>query len=303
MRHVRLLLFCLFISGCGLAQDSVADLFVGYSYLNIDTNGLSSRQSANGAEVAISGNFNKWLAAEASVSGYYKRFTVPGGDVIVRDYSYVAGPRFNFKPLFLHALIGGDHLVGSVSGVSASQDGLAGAFGGGLQWKFSRHLSFRGSADYVFSRHNILGGPSATQNNVRASVGIVFSFGEKHASEPQMSSATPAPRQPAPAPSPAPPTSPPPATRGAGTNIVELGVFVKLGRNAGAEIAGTEPGGVAALAGLNVGDVINAVDGKPVGTPMELVAELANHAAGDKVRLGYLLRGMWQAETVIVWAH
>ncbi len=57
---------------------------------------------------------------------------------------------------------------------------------------------------------------------------------------------------------------------------------------------------MAALAGIHVGDVINAVDGKPVRTPMELAAELANRAAGDKIRVGFLIRGMWQTETVLL---
>jgi S1-C subfamily serine protease len=56
----------------------------------------------------------------------------------------------------------------------------------------------------------------------------------------------------------------------------------------------------AALAGMHPGDVINAVDGKPIKTPMELAAELSNHPTGDKVRIGYMLHGQWQTETVIV---
>src|SRR5271170_3013495 len=172
MRHVCAFLFCVVASGFAFGQDSRADMFGGYSYLNIDTNGLSSRQNANGWESSISGNFNKWFAAEAAVSGYYKNYDVLGVGVAVTDYSYLAGPRVNFKPLFVHALVGGDHLSGSALGASVSQDGLAGAFGGGVQWRFSERLSFRTSADYVFTRHNILGGPSVAQNNVRASVGI-----------------------------------------------------------------------------------------------------------------------------------
>jgi S1-C subfamily serine protease len=86
-------------------------------------------------------------------------------------------------------------------------------------------------------------------------------------------------------------------------NVYALGVVVTLGRNQGAEITSEAPNGVAALAGLHVGDVINAVDGKPVKTPMELAAELANRPTGDKVRLGYMLHGAWQTEAVIVLAH
>jgi S1-C subfamily serine protease len=73
-----------------------------------------------------------------------------------------------------------------------------------------------------------------------------------------------------------------------------------LGRSTGAEITSVAPNGVASMGGLHPGDVINAVDGKPVKTPMELAAELANRPAGDKVRLGYLLQGTWQAEMVVL---
>lgn len=278
MRHMCVFLFCIVVSGFAIAQDSRADLFGGYSYGSIDTNGLTkSRQSINGWESSISGNFNKWFAAEADVAGYYKTYS----GVSVTDYAYGAGPRFNFKPIFVHALIGGDHLTGSASGMSLSQDSLAGAFGGGVQWKVSGPLSVRASADYVFTRHNITGGPSVTQNNVRASVGIVYSFGRtEHA--------------------PASPRQSAPMAPSSGMKISSLGIMVTLGANSGAEIADEAPNGIAALAGIHVGDVINAVDSKPVGTPMELAAELANHSAGEKIKLGVLIRGMWQTDHTII---
>jgi membrane-associated protease RseP (regulator of RpoE activity) len=276
MRHVWLCLFCFAFSSAFAQQDAPrAEVFGGYSYADIDTNGLtSSRQNANGWESSISGNFNKWLAAEADVAGYYKNYSA----VSVTDYSYAAGPRFNFKPIFVHALIGGDHLRGSESGVSKSQDSLAGAFGGGVQAKISGPWSARASADYAFTRHNILGGPSVTQNNVRVSVGIVYSFGRTE-------NAGVSPRHSAPT---------------AGMKLAALGIMVSLGTNPGAEIIDEAPNSAASLAGIHVGDVINAVNGKPVGTPMELAAELANHSAGEKIRLGFLVRGQWQTETAII---
>jgi PDZ domain len=61
---------------------------------------------------------------------------------------------------------------------------------------------------------------------------------------------------------------------------------VAIGRNSGAEIVDESPNGIAALAGLHRGDVINAVDGKLVRTPMELAAELSDRQAGEKVETG-----------------
>jgi hypothetical protein len=230
------------------------------------------------------------------VSGYYKTYNInlePIGifHVKVTDYSYAGGPRINLGPIFIHALFGGDHLTGSIMGSSESQDGAAGLMGGGVQWKVSGPWSIRTSVDYAFTRHNILGGPSVTQNNVRASVGIVYSFG-RHATEPRQTGPRQEPRQPKPQ-----------AERrasGAGMPISSLGITVAVGRNPGAEITDEALNGVAALAGIQVGEVINAVDGKPVGTPMELAAELTNHSPGDKIKLGFLIRGQWQSETVVL---
>jgi hypothetical protein len=44
-------MFLTAFSGLAFGQDSRADLFAGYSYVNIDTNGITSRQSGNGWEV------------------------------------------------------------------------------------------------------------------------------------------------------------------------------------------------------------------------------------------------------------
>jgi len=266
----------------------------------------------------MSGNFNKWFAVEGDVSGYYKSYTanVEGSTATAKitDYSFAGGPRINLKPIFIHALFGGDHLTSTLTatGVSGSttesQDGMAGLAGGGVQFKVSGPWSIRASADYVFTRHNIFGGPSVTQNNFRAGAGIVYSFGVRHESE--MSAGVAQPSAPAktksqePPPQQSPPPQPPtPRATGAGMKVDALGVTVKLGRSPGAELTDEALNGVAALAGLHPGDVINAVDGKPVRTPMELASELANRQAGDRVRLGYMIHATWQTETVVLLAH
>ncbi len=72
--------------------------------------------------------------------------------------------------------------------------------------------------------------------------------------------------------------------------VPSLGVVVSTRVNVGAEVIGVVRDSVAEKAGLHVGDVINAIDRKPIRTAMELAAELSNRAPGSHVRLGYVIR-------------
>jgi predicted metalloprotease with PDZ domain len=188
--------------------------------------------------------------------------------------------------LFIHALIGGDHLTGSALGFSKSQDGLVGAFGGGVEWSVSNHLAVRSSVDYVFTRHNIFGSSSYTQNNVRAGAGLVYTFGGRGQvaeKSPRSETGRDASR----------------ASR-SGLSVPALGLVARARNAEGAEISEVASGSIAEQSGLRVGDVINAIDGKAVRTPMELQVELSNRAPGAKIRLGVLVRGYYQSEIVII---
>jgi len=297
MRHVWVLLLCFAIPA--FAQGAPrAEVFAGYSYLNADTNGLTARQGFNGWEVAGSGNIDRWFAIEADGAGYYKRYSVPLTGVVnalsgyttlnasVSDYSFLGGPRFNYKPVFIHALFGVDRLTGSAFGSSASQNSFAGAIGGGIEQPVARHLAIRGSADYAFTRHNIFGGPAVTQNNFRVAVGVVFTFGHMGGAASPIQHKQPMPGAP---------------VRGAGTQIASLGLFVVPSEDhAGAQITSVTPNGVAAQAGLRVDDVINAVNGAQIKTPLELAGALSGVPPGGTVRLGFLIRGQWQSETAVI---
>jgi len=288
---------------CGLAfaQDVPrAEIFLGYSYINADTSGLTSRLNMNGADVSFVANVNRWAGAETNFSTYYKKLNESGVQVSLRDFNILFGPRLHYKWAFAHALVGLDDFGGSALGGSSTNGAVGGAVGGGAIFKISNHVGLEGGGDYLFTRHNLVGGSALTQNHVRAVAGLVFTFG---------GSATSAERVTPPAPGPVytplsrPPQRPTPHATGAGIRIDALGIMVTLGRNAGAEITDEAPNGIATLAGLHPGDVINAVDGKLVKTPMELAAELANVPAGSKVRLGYLMHGAWQTETVVLLAR
>ena len=251
-------------------------MFAGYSYLNLHKP-VDSRQSANGWESSVSGNFNKWLAAEFDVSGYYKSYGIdlnnvlPGAGTLtvkVRNYSYLAGPRLNFRPLFIHALLGGDHLTGSALGFSASQNGLAGAFGGGAVIPVGHRMAFRASADYVFSRHNIFGGPPVTQNNFRVSVGVVFTFGGRRGSSGPVPGAQAAPR-----------TQPGATVRPASkSEFTSLGV-AGYATDEGFKVTSVREGSPAAQIFLR-GDLIWEIDGKRVRSGQDVDSAIAANQGG-----------------------
>jgi hypothetical protein len=150
-----------------------ADIFAGYSYLNVDTNGVISRQSLNGWETSVAVGPRNWFAVEGDFGGYYKP-SVEGSALSAHAYTYLAGPRFNARSVFVHVLAGGDTLTGSAFGVSASQTSFAVAIGGGVQSKpFAGHWAIRGSADYLLSRHHLFTDSGINQNNFRVGAGIV----------------------------------------------------------------------------------------------------------------------------------
>ena len=287
MRHVcALLLFASTLSVPAFAEGtSRGEIFVGYSYLSADTNGLTSRQNIPyGINVSFVGNVNQWVGAETNAAAYYKK--ISGVDLY--DYSLVFGPRIHYKWSFVHLLVGMDDLAARAGGLKANQASPAAVVGGGAMFSVYRHIGVEGSGDYAFSHHNIVGGPGVTQNNFRVAAGIVFMFGHTGATADQKAQPLPSHSQ------------TPTHIIGAGMRIPALGIMVFSGRNGGAEITEIGARSVAESAGIHVGDVINAVDGKPVKTPTELAAAFSGIAPGSKVRIGYMVRGQWQTETVVI---
>lgn len=292
-RFAAVWLFCSLVPMLAFAQDAPrAEVFAGYSYINADTSGLTSRLNMNGADFSFVENFNQRGGIETNFSTYYKYLNVGGTGVSLRDFNIMFGPRLHYKWAFVHALAGLDDFGGSALGGSSTNGAFGAAIGGGAVFKITRRIGLEGGGDYLLTRHNLLGGSAITQNHGRAIAGIVFTFGRvsaytEQAPEPRATTAR------------LPHTSMPRATS-AGMKVAALGIMVRVGRSDGAEITEVAPNGVAALAGLHSGDIVNAVNGKRIKTPMDLAAELSGMASGQKVRLGYLIGGQWQTETIIV---
>jgi opacity protein-like surface antigen len=146
-----------------------AEFFGGYQYSHLEGTG-----SANGFNFAFNGNFNNYLGITADFGASY---TSQSG-VNLNNYTYTFGPvlslRANkaFTP-FVHALIGGDHASASAGGVSATGNGFALLAGGGVDFNFTQHLSFRAAqADWMM----IHGSGATSSKNARISTGLVFRY-------------------------------------------------------------------------------------------------------------------------------
>lgn len=219
---------------------------------------------------------------------------------------------------------------------TVSNTSFAMAGGGGLDIWFLRHVGLQlGPVDYFYTNHLSNNGATA-QSSLRAVGGIAFRFGgdfgptepkapkepeekpESHRSwkrpwhktvsapsESQPPAATSAPPRTA---QPAQPAQPAQSAQTAQTSqslnvplhgmaIHAFGLVVGPQEFDGARVLQLEPGGVAEMASLHVGDLIKSVDGKPVRTPMELAAELSDKTG--KIRIG-LQRGELSVETLIL---
>jgi hypothetical protein len=282
---------------CGFvrAQDfPQAEVFGGYSYLNVDvqsgvpSSSPISRQSANGWEASAAFNVNPWLGIEGDFGGYYKSVSLGAGipDLNTHTYSFTGGPRFNYRQnagtAFVHALVGGDSLTGSVSGVgSASQNSFALAVGGGVEWKVKprSHWGIRGSADYVLTKHNIIQklesgvDSSLSQNNFRASFGVFYQFGVREPnSRPQKADSD---------------------KHGcAGSSESPLLGIIGCSDDQGVIVSKVQYGSPASRAGLSLGDIITSIDGRPVRSNRDIELAIGASATGT-VKLEYLLRGSY----------
>jgi len=184
MRRVGGTLFLvLFLGGVCFAQVPSGNVFVGYSYLNADTN-TTSRASLNGFEASVEKKIFPFVGLVGDFSGHYgtelsNQFMNPGGGGFLTTqaklHSVLLGPRVSVsvhgvRP-FAHVLVGGAWLSQSNGGSSVNDASFATAVGGGVDFKLMKFAGLRVQGDLL---HTQLFGN--TQNNVRISTGLVFHF-------------------------------------------------------------------------------------------------------------------------------
>ena len=164
------LLFAVFAAPALAQEEPKAEVFGGYEYVRINPGGGLSGYNCHGGGGNVAYNLNNWLGGVGDFAGC-KVTGLPSG-VSLHTFSYLFGPRVSYRTYsrltpFGQVLFGGVHLGGSTS-----DNAFALTVGGGADYKFTDHISFRGQAEYL---HTHFGGTG--QNNARILAGIVYRWG------------------------------------------------------------------------------------------------------------------------------
>ena len=172
------------LANASLGQVPSGNVFVGYSYLSMDTNN-ASRANLNGWEGSVEKKIFPFVSLVGDFSGHYgteqsTQVIFPPGVVGLLStqaklHSLLVGPRVSIsvhgvRP-FAHVLVGGALLSQSNSGATVNDASFATAVGGGVDFKLLKFAGWRVQGDLL---HTQLFGNG--QSNVRISTGLVFHF-------------------------------------------------------------------------------------------------------------------------------
>jgi hypothetical protein len=292
-----------------------AELTVGYQFSHGEAGASGVSESTN-VPAGASGNVNfpiaRWFGVTGDFGWIQKWINADTATATGRILTYGGGPQFTYRNSktiqpFVRCVFGAATGTASVSQLgSATTTAFFVAPGGGLDLRLMKYVWIRAGANYF---HTDKYGVSV--NGIQATAGIQFRLGRSVAEETQEVAQAPKPETTRAQSEPAQPkvVNPPqenrPIERAAPTpassvGVAQLGVIVSASDAGGAQVIQLLAASVFANSGLHVGDVINSVDGKPIRTPIELMHEISNRKPGDKLRIGYLVHGWWQVETIVV---
>jgi opacity protein-like surface antigen len=120
---------------------------------------------------------NSWVAVVGDIDGC-KVTGLPTG-ASSHEINYLFGPRFAYHNSgrltpYAQVLFGGETASATITGFgSSSVNSFATSFGGGADFKLTRHLAFRAiQVEYLYTHFS-----GAKQNNLRIQSGLVYRFG------------------------------------------------------------------------------------------------------------------------------
>jgi hypothetical protein len=206
-------LLCVLVGFVLVAQDvPKADVFLGYSFLRVNTASSIPAFTMNGGLGTLGLNINNHVGIEAEFGGYHNG-NINNHQFDTTAFTFLFGPRLSvgrskrFDP-YIHALFGGIRGTTSVfvapttgtgttsggSRPSVSQANYAMAAGGGIDFRVSKLITLRAlQLDYFMTRFETPNpanptGPTSNKNNhdLRFAAGLMFNFGgEKQVPPPE----------------------------------------------------------------------------------------------------------------------
>ncbi|HUA83890.1 MAG TPA: outer membrane beta-barrel protein [Bryobacteraceae bacterium] len=152
---------------------------VNYSWLHVNSANYDYQRTGNGGSGYFEYNINRIVGVVGDFGGYANTRT----GINDRLMTYMFGPRFNWRTgrltPYAQFLFGGAY-VWSGPGYTTTQNAFATAAGGGLDYRFTDHVSLKPiQVEYVMTQINAANGFGSHQNDVRYSAGVSFQFGEK----------------------------------------------------------------------------------------------------------------------------
>jgi hypothetical protein len=125
----------------------------------------------NGGSGSRAVNFNSWLSGFADLGGY-GRYSWPAGSGSSELSTYLFRPRISLNrsgrvPPFAQVLVGVARAGSNYISAGGGQTPFAAAIGGGLDWRFTRHIRIRaGEVDYLLIHFNeVTNTNTQVQNN------------------------------------------------------------------------------------------------------------------------------------------
>ena len=161
--------------------------FLGYSYVRGKVASNIDGYNANGGSTNIEYNLNHWIGLVADFGGYVTN-EINHVSLSATQETYLFGPRLNYRfgndarhTLFGQALVGGAHTNSRIPSVvrfpSSSENGFAGAFGGGLDVGVAKHVALRlAQVESLLTNYDLPNGYKP-QNDFRYSAGAVLRWG------------------------------------------------------------------------------------------------------------------------------
>ncbi|HKW64863.1 MAG TPA: outer membrane beta-barrel protein [Candidatus Acidoferrum sp.] len=144
---------------------------LGLSLALVHFNSSAFSANAIGVKTSVAYFLNEWLGVEGSVTGAFSPTTIGANNVKVVIYG--AGPKVAWRQQrwepWLHAIFGGAHEQPQTADQSRNSYSIEA--GGGADYRWNPHLSFRAEGNYV--RTGFFG---QSQNNFELAGGAILHF-------------------------------------------------------------------------------------------------------------------------------